>query len=199
MSVWGLSESMRTLLSHLVLAPIHNRVQSCLSVWICKQGRLSFLLFYLCVTVNPKTCNNWSTLYISSFSLVIFSLVECVYISCCSVSVGMETCTVQICDSTCWKAGSINVYSMLNRAVLLSVPSGGLCSFLHHTSPPMSACECLPYMEWLQLRGAWLANRQIVLPVGRFFRPFVVSFSEDPPTPLSPQLLFSRTWTHTLM
>lgn len=30
-----------------------------------------------------------------------------------------------------------------------------------------------------------------------FFRPFVVSFSEPLPLPVSPQLLFSHTWTHT--
>lgn len=32
----------------------------------------------------------------------------------------------------------------------------------------LSACKCLPYMEWLQLWGVWLAIGQIVLPVGCF-------------------------------
>lgn len=56
----------------------------------------------------------------------------------------------------------------LASVALLSVPSGGLSWFLHPTPPTISACVCLPYMEWLQLRGAWLAIGQIVLPVGLF-------------------------------
>lgn len=51
----------------------------------------------------------------------------------------------------------------LASVMISSVPSGGLCWFLHPTSPPMSACVCLPYMEWLQLRGMWLAIGQSVL------------------------------------
>lgn len=43
-------------------------------------------------------------------------------------------------------------------------------SVLDFTSciPTLSACKWLPYMEWLQLWGVWLAIGQIVLPVGCF-------------------------------
>lgn len=61
----------------------------------------------------------------------------------------------------------------------------------------LSACKCLPYMEWLQLRGVWLAIGQIVLPVGRFsvhsWFPFFFFFFSEPPT-LPSRLLFTCTW-----
>lgn len=97
---------------------------------------------------------------------------------------------------------SINVSSMWEWRVvvlLLRAPSGGLSLSLHHTSPPMSACVCTPYMEWLQLWGVRLAIGQIVLPAGRFSVHSWFPFQSLPlpSLPLSPQLLFSHTWTHT--
>lgn len=110
-------------------------------------------------------------------------------------------CTHQLWQCFCW-GGNLhsNVIahvwkSLLYKCIqhvqlasvsLLSVPSGGLSWFLHPTPPSISACVCLPYMEWLQLRGAWLAIWQIVCLSAVFpsIRGFL--FSEPPTLPSKP-------------
>lgn len=77
---------------------------------------------------------------------------------------------------------SIKMYTACVSGKRGSVTSGGMSRFLHPAPPPMSACLCLPYMEWLQLQDLWLVVGHTVLPVGHFFHPLVVSFSSQPTT-----------------
>lgn len=64
---------------------------------------------------------------------------------------------------------------------------------------PSNVSLCVP-----ALYGMAAASRRVIgyrtecFACRPFFRPFVVSFFQSPlPIPLSPQLLFSRTWQHT--
>lgn len=99
--------------------------------------------------------------------------------------------------STWSQISSVNVFSMRHCLVLLCAPSGGVFLPLHHTSPPMSVSECMPYMGWLLLQGAWLAAGQIVWPVGRFSVHSWFPFQSSPIlTPHPSTAPFSCTWTH---
>lgn len=76
-----------------------------------------------------------------------------------------------------------------------------LCWSLSASTPhiPTNVSLCVP-----ALYGMAVASRRVIgyradcFACRPFFHPFVVSFSEPPTSPplLSPQLLFSRTWTH---
>ena len=120
--------------------------------------------------------------------------------SSCSVSVEMGSCSLVICDSTCLKKHcSINVDGICSwkcgaavRALCWSVPVSA--SYI-----PTNVGLYVP-----ALYGMAAASRRVIgyqadcFACRPFFRPFVVSFFQSPlPLPLSPQLLFSRTWTHT--
>lgn len=134
------------------------------SLCIYKRGVIHFCSPFLTQKSNSIFSNQLI------FTVDVLSWLDGVLVSSCSVSVEMGSCSLVICDSTCLKTHcSINVDGMCSWKCGAAVRA--LCwslRFLHPISPPMSACMCLPYMEWLQLRGAWLATGQIVLPVGRF-------------------------------
>lgn len=138
--------------------------------WICKRVRINFLWFCSCLILNQRSLVSPPP---QLYNQLMFS----------DMILPGWWCTHQLLQCFCW-GGNLhsNVIAhvwksllykciqhvQLANVALLSVPSGGLSWFLHPTPPTISACVCLPYMEWLQLRGAWLAIGQIVLPVGRF-------------------------------
>lgn len=72
------------------------------------------------------------------------------------------------------------------------------CVLVSTSHIPTNVGLCVP-----ALYGMAAASRRVIgyradcFACRPFFRPFVVSFFQSPlPLPLSPQLLFSRTWTH---
>lgn len=164
------------------------------SLCIYKRGVIHFCSPFLTQKSNSIFSNQLI------FTVDVLFWLDGVLVSSCSVSVEMGSCSLVICDSTCLKTHcSINVDGMCSwkcgaavRALCWSVPVSA--SYI-----PTNVGLYVP-----ALYGMAAASRRVIgyradcFACRPFFRPFVVSFFQSPlPLPLSPQLLFSHTWTHT--